>query len=171
MRREITSLQQQRSSIPAQVLELRRELAGAIGVGVDILPFAGELIQVRDDEADWAGAAERVLRGFALSLLVPHTHYDAVSSWVNGRHLGLKLVYYQVPAHTPSATLPDDRTLLTGKLDLKSDSWARDWLAARLRSRADYLCAEDLEHLHPRHPARRHPARPGQGRRRPPREE
>ncbi|MDT0460682.1 ATP-binding protein [Streptomyces sp. DSM 41527] len=145
MRREITSLQQQRSSIPAQLLELRRELAGAIGVGVDILPFAGELIQVRDDEADWAGAAERVLRGFALSLLVPHTHYDAVSSWVNGRHLGLKLVYYQVPAHTPRATLPDDRTLLTGKLDLKSESWARDWLAARLRSRADYLCAEDLD--------------------------
>jgi uncharacterized protein YPO0396 len=144
LRREITSLQQQRSSIPAQLLALRRELATATGVSDDILPFAGELIQVRDDEAEWAGVAERVLHGFALSLLVPHTHYDTVSAWVNGRHLGLRLVYYQVPAHTPITTLPDDPTLLTGKLQLKSDSWARDWLAARLRSRADYLCAEDL---------------------------
>ncbi|MEU2916389.1 ATP-binding protein [Streptomyces massasporeus] len=145
VRREITSLQQQRSSIPAQLLDLRRELAAAAGVLDDVLPFAGELIQVRDNEAEWAGAAERVLRGFALSLLVPHTHYDAVSAWVNGRHLGLRLVYYQVPALTPVTALPDDPTLLSGKLELKSDSWARDWLAARLRSRADYLCAEDLD--------------------------
>ncbi|MFT9473659.1 hypothetical protein [Streptomyces sp. Mo3] len=94
------------------MLELRAELAGAIGVGVDILPFAGELIQVRDDEADWAGAAERVLRGFALSLLVPHTRYDAVSSWVNGRHLGLKLVYYQyhhAERHAARRPHPADR--------------------------------------------------------------
>lgn len=145
LRREIASLQQQRSSIPAQLLALRRELATATGVSDEVLPFAGELIQVRDDEAEWAGAAERVLHGFALSLLVPQAHYDAVSAWVNGRHLGLRLVYYQVPAHTPVTTLPDDPTLLTGKLQLKSDSWARDWLAARLRSRADYLCAEDLD--------------------------
>ncbi|MGW2017607.1 ATP-binding protein [Streptomyces sp. NPDC001927] len=145
MRHEITSLQQQRSSIPARLLDLRRELADAAGVGIDTLPFAGELIQVREDEAAWVGAAERVLRGFALSLLVPHAHYAAVSSWVNGRHLGLRLVYFEIPADLPHATLPDDRTLLTGKLELKSDSWACDWLAAQLRSRADYLCAEDLD--------------------------
>lgn len=145
LRHEITSLQQQRSSIPAQLLALRRELSTATGVSDEDLPFAGELIQVRDDEAEWAGAAERVLHGFALSLLIPHAHYDTVSAWVNSRHLGLRLVYYQVPAHTPLTTLPDDPTLLTGKLQLKPDSWARDWLAARLRSRADYLCAEDLD--------------------------
>ncbi|GHB09211.1 ATP-binding protein [Streptomyces termitum] len=144
-RREITSLQQQRSSIPAHLLDLRRELAAAADIGIDALPFAGELIQVREDEAVWAGAAERVLRGIALSLLVPHAHYDAVSSWVNDRHLGLRLVYYKIPEHTPRTALPDDRTLLSGKLDLKSDSWACDWLATRLRSHADYLCAKDLD--------------------------
>jgi uncharacterized protein YPO0396 len=145
IRREITSLQQQRSSIPAALLDLRRELAASVGVAGEDLPFSGELIQVRDDEAAWAGAAERVLRGFALSLLVPHTHYPAVSAWVNGRHLGLRLVYYHVPAHTASTVLPGDRTVLAGKLELKDDSWAHDWLAAQLGSRADYLCAEDLE--------------------------
>lgn len=144
LQREIASLQQQRSSIPARLLELRRELATAAGVSDDVLPFAGELIQVRSDEAEWAGAAERVLRGFALSLLVPHTHYDTVSAWVNGRHLGLRLVYYRVPADTQVTELPHDPTLLSGKLELKTDSWARDWLADRLRSQADYLCAKDL---------------------------
>ncbi|MFD9124523.1 ATP-binding protein [Kitasatospora sp. NPDC059571] len=145
VRREIASLQQQRSSIPVRLLELRHELAAATGVPDEALPFAGELIQVRDDEAAWAGAAERVLHGFALSLLVPHTHHDKVSAWVNGRHLGLRLVYYQVPAHTPVTALPNNRTVLAGKLELKSDTWARDWLAAQLLSRADYLCAADLD--------------------------
>ncbi|MET9615391.1 ATP-binding protein [Kitasatospora indigofera] len=145
VRREIDSLQQQHSNIPARLLELRRELARAAGLPDDALPFAGELIQVRDDEANWAGAAERVLRGFALSLLVPHTHYDQVSAWVNGRHLGLRLVYYHVPAHTPVTVLPNDRTVLAGKLELKSDTWAREWVAAQLLSRGDYLCAADLD--------------------------
>ncbi|MFB8198374.1 ATP-binding protein [Kitasatospora purpeofusca] len=145
IRREITSLQNQRSSIPSHLLDLRHNLAAAVGISADELPFAGELIQVRDDEAAWAGAAERVLRGFALSLLVPEAHYTQVSAWVNGRHLGLRLVYYKVPAHTPAVELPQDRDLLLGKLEIRDDSWGRDWLAAQLRSRADYLCAADMD--------------------------
>ena len=39
------------------------------------LPFAGELIAVADDSREWEGAAERLLRGFALSLLVPDSLY------------------------------------------------------------------------------------------------
>jgi len=142
---EITSLQSQRSSIPAKLLELRQNLAAATEVSVDELPFAGELIQVRDDEAVWAGAAERVLRGFALSLLVPEAHYTRVSEWVNGRHLGLRLVYYKVPARLPAAELPQDRDVLTGKLELRHDTWAYGWLAAQLKTRADYVCASDLD--------------------------
>ena len=51
------------------------------------MPFAGELIQVRDEERDWEGAAERLLRGFGLSLLVPDAHYAAVGDWVDRTHL------------------------------------------------------------------------------------
>ena len=39
------------------------------------LPFAGELIAVLEQESDWEGAAERLLHGFALSILVPDEHY------------------------------------------------------------------------------------------------
>ncbi|MEU6182926.1 ATP-binding protein [Streptomyces coeruleorubidus] len=145
IRREITSLHSQRSSIPARLLDLRRDLAAAVGVAAEELPFAGELIQVRDSETEWAGAAERVLRGFALSLLVPEAHYAKVSNWVNGRHLGLRLVYYRVPAHIRPTELPTDPSFLTGKLELNQDSWAHDWLATQLRSRADYHCAGDLD--------------------------
>ena len=42
---------------------------------VRVLPFAGELLDVAEGFEEWRGAAERVLRGFALSLLVPQQHY------------------------------------------------------------------------------------------------
>ena len=62
------------------------------------LPFAGELLDVAEEFADWRGAAERVLRGFALSLLVPQQHYDRRVS------LGQR-----APAHLPPQRRTDGR--------------------------------------------------------------
>lgn len=47
-------------------------------IGDDDLAFASELIRVRDEHTEWEGVAERLLRGFGLSLLVADEHYPAV---------------------------------------------------------------------------------------------
>ena len=60
------------------------------------MPFAGELLQVREEERDWEGAAERLLRSFGLSLLVPDECYARVAGWVDAKHLGGRLVYFRV---------------------------------------------------------------------------
>ena len=82
---ELTSLEQRTSNLPVEQVEVRAELCAALGLTPDDLPYAGELLDVTDEHAQWRGAAERVLRGFALSLLVPQQHYDSVAGWVNGR--------------------------------------------------------------------------------------
>ena len=64
---ELRSLRERKTNIPKKQLELRAWLCRELAIGEDSLPFAGELIAVRDSEADWEGAAERVLHGFALS--------------------------------------------------------------------------------------------------------
>lgn len=79
---ELLALRQRRVNIPAAELALRARLLAATGLTESDLPYAGELIQVRPEHADWEGAAERVLRGLGLSLLVPDRHYEAVSDWV-----------------------------------------------------------------------------------------
>ena len=66
------------------------------GIAETALPFAGELLRVRDGEAAWEGAAERTLHGFALSLLVPAEHYAAVSGWVDANNLRARLVYLRI---------------------------------------------------------------------------
>ncbi|MHB8594347.1 MAG: ATP-binding protein, partial [Acidimicrobiales bacterium] len=99
------------------------------------------------DASAWEGAAERVLHSFALSLLVPNRHYEAVASWVNDRHLGARVVYYRVPAVTAAATAPDRRTghpLLSDMLEIKPGSGFETWLSAELGRRANHACVDTI---------------------------
>ena len=76
---ELTSLEQRTSNLPAEQVKLRAQLCADLGLTPAELPYAGELLDLNDEQAEWRGAAERVLSGFALSLLVPQQHYEAVT--------------------------------------------------------------------------------------------
>ncbi|MGP4014646.1 ATP-binding protein [Saccharopolyspora sp. 5N708] len=141
---ELRSLRERRSNIPKRSLDVRDTLCAELGVDSTALPFAGELIQVRDDCAEWEGAAERLLRGFGLSMLVANDHYTAVSDWINGRHLDIKLVYYRVhdrPSTAPPTPL-SDRSLFS-KLEIKESPFSA-WLDRELTHRADYECVATM---------------------------
>ena len=142
---ELRSLQERKTSIPKKQLELRAWLCRELRMGEDSLPFAGELIAVRDSEADWEGAAERVLHGFALSVLVPDKHYAAVSDWINGHHLRDRVVYYRVPEQSQARGAPAryGPGTLAAKLDIKDTLFAV-WLEHELRRRADHECVETM---------------------------
>jgi uncharacterized protein YPO0396 len=149
---ELRSLSGRRSNIPRQTLQLREALCEALGVEPDTIPFAGELIQVRADAQEWEGAAERVLRGFALSLLVPDRHYAAVADWVDGRHLGARVVYYRVPDR-PVRTVPADppETLRLHEVLEVRESPFSTWLERELSTRADYECVGSVTELRRAH--------------------
>ena len=137
---EIDSLKQRRSNIDDQQIQIRAALCAALGLNVDDMPFAGELIQVRDEERDWEGAGERLLRGFGLAMLVPDAHYKAVAEWVDGVHLRGRLVYFHVRPRKIAA-LPDlHRDSLVRKLAIKPDSPHYDWLERELSHRFDVAC-------------------------------
>ena len=59
------------ATCPREQVDVRAQLCDDLGLTPDDLPYAGELLDVDEQHAQWRGAAERVLRGFALSLLVP----------------------------------------------------------------------------------------------------
>ena len=137
---ELLSLRQHKNNIPKRNLDLRTWMRAELGLAGDSLPFVGELIAVRDDQRDWEGAAERLLHGFALSLLVPDQHYRAVSDWINEHHLGARVVYYRV-AEPASRTAPPSwgPNALAAKLDIKDTPFA-PWLEHELAHRADHEC-------------------------------
>jgi len=142
---EIDSLKRRRSNIDDQQIQIRAAMCAALELNVDDMPFAGELIQVRDDERDWEGAAERLLRGFGLALLVPEAYYKSVAEWVDGVHLRGRLVYFHVRARRTSE-LPDlHRDSLVRKLAVKPDSPHYDWLERELSARFDVACCATQE--------------------------
>jgi uncharacterized protein YPO0396 len=107
------------------------------------LPFVGELIEVRKDAAEWRGAIERVLHGFALSLLVEERQYAAVSNHVNETLLHQRLVYHRVAPDAAMQTQSIQSWSLINKLLLKDNAY-RPWLDAELRRRFDYACVENM---------------------------
>ncbi|MBK7464144.1 MAG: ATP-dependent exonuclease SbcCD, C subunit-like protein [Betaproteobacteria bacterium] len=138
---EIRSLKARRSNIPTDQISLRTALCAALKLADDEMPFAGELIQVREDERDWEGAAERLLRGFGLSLLVPDEHYAAVADWVDRTHLRGRLVYFRIRQAGRNKDLPElHRDSLARKLSIKPESTCYDWLERELAHRFDVAC-------------------------------
>ena len=140
---ELKSLLSRQNLLPGWLIALRKRLCDGTGIAESELPFAGELLKVRDSEAAWEGAAERTLHGFALSLLVTSGHYAAVSDWVDANNLRARLVYLRVGDN------PAPRTAAVGtlasKIGIKPGTPMREFLLEELGRRFDHQCCETME--------------------------
>ncbi len=147
---ELLSLRSRQSNLPGESVKLRELMCADLGLDMEHLPFAGELLQVSPEAHEWEGAAERVLHNFALSLLVPDRHYEKVAAWVDGRHLGTRVVYFRVPATVARAPEPErfmSAPLLMDLVDVKPGSAFASWLGAELARRADHVCVDSVGEL------------------------
>ena len=141
---EVKALRRQPSNVPAQMLGLRTVITRTLGLADAALPFVGELIEVDPREAVWRGAIERVLHGFALSLLVEERYYSAVSGYVNEAHLGGRLVYFRVGRVEEVAARPISANSIYHKLQIQTGAFAA-WLEADLKHRFDYACVDSMQ--------------------------
>lgn len=140
--KEQESLGKRDTSIDERMVALRSRLCEDSGLSREELPFAGELIQVRD--RDWEPAAERLLHSFGLSLLVPDRHYSRVSAWVDKTNLRGRLVYYRVRQPRGSRIPPSPESLVH-KLAVKPGLELSEWLTAEVERRFDLECADTPE--------------------------
>ena len=142
---ELASLRQRRSNLPARILDIRTRLCTELALEESKLPFVGELLQVREDERDWEGVAERLLHNFGLSLLVPDELYSQVAQWVEQTHLGGRLVYFRIRERRSPLNVETQHNSLVRKLQIKPDTPFYNWLEAELARRFDYTCCVSLK--------------------------
>ncbi|HTF17798.1 MAG TPA: ATP-binding protein [Chryseolinea sp.] len=150
---ELDSLRKRKNQIPLEFLSMRKTLADSLDLSEQDLPFTGELMKVRDDEKEWEGALERLLRGFGLSLLVPDRHYQSVSHYINQRRLtdaknrGMRLEYFKVPYAVKPARfnneIEDDSVV--NKIEVKTGTVFEDWLQQELDRRFNLRCVSIQE--------------------------
>jgi uncharacterized protein YPO0396 len=137
---EIASLKARRSNIPSEQVSMRAALCKALYLPEGDMPFVGELLQVRNEDHFWEGAAERLLRNFGLSLLVPDEYYAKVADWVDRTHLKGRLVYYRVRQSARGEPPSLHRDSLVRKLNIKPESAFYDWLEREVAHRFDFAC-------------------------------
>lgn len=156
---ELQILMQRQGNLPPEYVDVRKRLCDELRLSERELPFAAELIAVKPDQRHWEGSIEMVLRGFALSLLVPERHYKLVSRYVertplrDSRGNGQKLVYLMIAERERQVTgpTPDLRSLIR-KLDFR-DGWSPllPWVKAEVRDRHNILCCDTIEEFQQSH--------------------
>jgi uncharacterized protein YPO0396 len=144
---ELESLKQRENQIPLEFLSIREQLADALEIDEEEIPFAGELLRVNENEKDWEGALERLLRGFGVSMLVPEKHYSQISNYINQRRLtdnrnkGMRFEYFKVPYSFKQSKYDDiDADSVVNKIEIKSDSPFESWLETELQKRFNLRC-------------------------------
>lgn len=143
---ELESLRRRQSNIPFRMLKLRELICSALDLESAMLPFAGELIQVREEDHEWEGVAERLLHGFGLSILVADVDYPRVAAWVNRTHLSGRLVYYRVRTEQTTRRVSRTRSnSLVHKLAIKPDTEFYDWLDGEITQRFDFVCCTSMD--------------------------
>ncbi len=142
---EIDGLKARRSNIDEKQIVIRKSLCDGLDLPEAELPFAGELIQVRESAGDWEGAIERLLRNFGLSLLIPDRHYARVAEWVDRTHLKGRLVYFRVRPERRGPNTPRHPDSLVHRLMLNPDSPHYAWLEQTVTRRFDVVCCTSQE--------------------------
>ena len=144
--RELTELRTRKSNLPAALLLARKRLAEELGVSEAALPFAGELIEVLPEYAEWSGAIERVLFPLASALLVRDSFLPEVRRRVESRNLGARLVFEAVPAIADAPQAARSSRSLLHRIRV-SDGGFHDYLQARTAREFDYACVDSPDEL------------------------
>lgn len=146
---ELQTLRVRKVLIPREYINVRDDLCKATGISQKELPFAGELMEVKAEFREWTGAIERLLRSFAISLVVPEAHYPEVTRYINQKHFGLRLVYHRVQNQisvSPSEE-SNDRQRVFGRLNFKTDQPLHHWVAFEVRRNYRHVCCADVGQL------------------------
>lgn len=138
---ELKSLRKHRSNIEHRLIRARQLVADASGLPANVFPFAAELLQVRAEHSEWAGAMERVLRPLATVMLVPEVHIARVREAVDRQHLAARLVFESVPSRPEAPRSPKTKHSIVHRVEVKSGPMEQ-WLRSALSRQYDYECVD-----------------------------
>ncbi len=131
------------SNIKGTLQNFRSDLAAALQLEEENLPFVAELMEVKAEEKTWRGAIERAIGSHRERILVPSGHMKTALRWINSRHnrIHVRLQDAKRPATQPQFYSDG----FTRKLNFKDHSH-REALKALLAS-IDRHCVDSPDQL------------------------
>jgi uncharacterized protein YPO0396 len=140
---DAASLEQRKSNLPRELVNVRDQIALALNLDPASLPFGGELLDIPEKFRQWQGALERLLAPLTRSFLVPEEHYPGVVNWLESNHTGQHVLYLRMRPHQKRF---NNGPKAPGRmLDSSADEyggWLRNEIAAHY---GEFVCAEATE--------------------------
>lgn len=124
---------------------IRNRYATLAGIGVNQLPFVGELIDMVAEHEAWRMAAEKVLGGTATTLLVPEASLAAFRRVADSEPTQHRIPYLIVRGLNQPIR-PADPATIAGRLQYRDHAYA-GWLSGRLNQTARHLCVAGPDEL------------------------
>jgi|GEM_PF-501229 len=151
----VTFLKVNQTKLPESLVSVRDAICDHLRIDKTELPFCAELIAISPDQQAWADSIEHVLHGFARSLLVPDSHYQRVSRYIEEHQLvdskghGQRVVYLRIPTSPVSPTTKTTHaeskaSRLPEKLHFREHAMTK-WLKAELTNRFNVVACESVE--------------------------
>ncbi|MCK5874785.1 MAG: hypothetical protein CVV10_03330 [Gammaproteobacteria bacterium HGW-Gammaproteobacteria-14] len=132
------------SNIRADYQRFRALLAEELELAEADLPFAGELVQVKEHEKVWRGSIERAIGSHRLRILVPPESVKRALNWINSRHNALHVRILEVKSPDKTPLFFEDG--FTRKLDYKNHPYRET--IKELLAGLDRHCVASPEALH-----------------------
>lgn len=145
LEQDIQLLQQQRNNITGKIVQIRQQILEQVGATEEEIPFVAELVQIIPGEEKWEFAIEKLLRSFALRLIVPDAYYKAVIKYVNQTNLQGRIVFERfVDQPFLKEFYPQSTDSVPGKIQVKDGSPYAGWVQEQLNRFYNYRCTDQM---------------------------
>ncbi|GAB3966987.1 ATP-binding protein [Plantactinospora veratri] len=147
--REIAGLRARRSLIPEDADTRRNRIASHLGIDINRLRYAGELLQLKPEHRRWEKAVVSLLLPLSSTLLVDSPDFARVRRYVHDNDMGGSITLAPALSGRPSPALIDGS--VPALLDIAEHPF-HGWLATELNETVNYHCVETDAELDNRRP-------------------
>ncbi|MCS7480387.1 ATP-binding protein [Umezawaea endophytica] len=147
---EIAGLRSRGSLIPEDADARRNQIASNLGIEVDRLRYAGELLQLKSEHRRWEKAVLGLLLPLSSTLLVDSHDLARVRKYVHDNDMRGSITIAPAVPGAPAVGLMANS--VPALLDI-ADHPFRGWLAGELNDTMNYYCVESDSDLDGRPPA------------------
>jgi uncharacterized protein YPO0396 len=147
---EIAGLRARRSLIPEDADARRNGIASNLGIEIDRLRYAGELLQLNPEHRRWEKAVVGLLLPLSSTLLVDSREFERVRGYVHDEDM-LGSITITPAISGASRPVPKDGGV-PALLGI-ADHPFQGWLAGELNETANYFCVETEAELDDERPA------------------
>ncbi len=143
---QVVSLQKRTNRIPLTQIRIRTALLEKLDLSETVLPFAAELIKIKEGEKEWETVIEQALHVLGMTLLVPEKHFDAVLAFVHKGKLNGKISFRKIEEGNVDKIKPVKKSILQ-KVAIKQNHPYTNWLEHLIYTEYNFIPEKGYSHI------------------------